>query len=118
MIPHGTTTFTWTVLGFGIATTALPPATRGSPYRPFALAVGGAGFSTRPYATTFRWSATGLPTGLTLSPDGVLSGTPGYASPASAAVAFRVTETVTTVTAAGRSKTRSTARATISLAVA
>jgi hypothetical protein len=66
--PNGTQIFTITVVGFGITTTSLPPATEGTPYSAQLQAQGG--------ATPYKWVAVGsLPTGLTLSKHGLLSGT-------------------------------------------
>ncbi len=73
--------FTITIAtGLTITTTSpLPAATTGSAYVQTFAAVGGTG--------GYSWSATGLPTWLTLSTSGVLSGTP----PASGPVNFNVT---------------------------
>ncbi len=66
--PNGTQIFTITVVGFGITTTSLPPATEGTPYSTQLQAQGG--------ATPYKWVAVGaLPSGLTLSKQGLLSGT-------------------------------------------
>jgi len=64
-----------------IATASLPPTSQGGGYGAQLVARGGAG----PYT----WSATGLPAGLTLSPEGNLTGS------AAAAGTFPVTFTVT-----------------------
>jgi hypothetical protein len=68
-------------LPLGIGTQALPPTSQGGGYAAQLAASGGAG----PYT----WSATGLPSGFTLSPEGNLTGS------AAAAGTFPVTFTVT-----------------------
>ena len=65
-----------------VVTTSLPAGTRGQAYGSFQLAVSGGG---QPYT----WSATGLPSGMSLSSSGVLSGTPTTSG------TFNVTFTVT-----------------------
>jgi hypothetical protein len=57
-----------------LRTTSLPIAKVQTAYRVQLAAAGGTG--------TFTWSATGLPAGLTLTPEGVLSGTPTTATTA------------------------------------
>jgi hypothetical protein len=57
--------------GLTITTTTLPAAIQGAPYSQALNAVGGLGFP------TFSVSAGSLPAGLTLTSNGVLSGTPG-----------------------------------------
>ena len=56
-------------------TSPLPPATVGLPYSETLTASGGSG--------NYTWSATGLPSWLSLSPGGVLSGAPTQAGPVS-----------------------------------
>ena len=86
----GRTTFTWSILPFGISTTSLPKATPGMPYGPVTLHTGGAGKSAPGYATTLRWSPFALPKGLTLSSAGVLAGTlSSNLLPGTTAVPFR-----------------------------
>ncbi len=52
-----------------ISTTAIPPGVAGEPYTPFSMvATGGAGASS--------WSGDDLPAGLSISPNGQISGTP------------------------------------------
>jgi hypothetical protein len=62
-------------------TSPLPPATVGLPYSETLTASGGSG--------SYRWSATGLPSRLSLSTGGVLSGSPTVAGP----VSFGITVT-------------------------
>ncbi len=57
--------------GFLITTTSLPPATPGVDYNPVTLTTQDAR-----HAATVTWAAISLPQGMTLSTDGVLSGTP------------------------------------------
>ncbi len=60
--------FTLTVTAFEVTTTSLPDATVGTPYSVQLTASGG--------VTPYKWKAMGtLPTGLTLTKAGVLSGT-------------------------------------------
>ncbi len=66
-----------------LTTSPLPPAFEGSAYSTSFQATGGTG--------TYTYSATGLPAYLTLSPQGVLSGTP----PSGAAANVPITVTVT-----------------------
>jgi hypothetical protein len=64
-------------VGFGMAMSIarpnqpLPPATVGQPYGPIQLTA-----TTSPAGLPVYWDADGLPDGITLSPHGVLSGTP------------------------------------------
>ena len=62
-----------------ITTTSLPTGTAGTTYSPTLLTATG---GTSPY----RWSATGLPAGLTLSPTGVLAGTPSVSGTTDATI--------------------------------
>lgn len=60
-------------VGLSVSTNALPPATLCQSYGPVTVtATGGTG--------TYNWSATGLPTGLTITPSGVISGVPQMTS--------------------------------------
>jgi hypothetical protein len=59
--------FTLTITPFQVTTTTLPDATVGTAYSEQLAASGG--------VTPYKWKATGLPTGLTLSKTGLLSGT-------------------------------------------
>jgi hypothetical protein len=73
-------TFPVTVAAAAVAIGTAPPpaATVGVPYTfPFRAAGG---------KPPYTWTATGLPVGLTLSTDGILSGTPTTAGPSSLAV--------------------------------
>ncbi len=66
--PAGTQVFTLTVVKFAVSTTSLPAVTEGTPYSQQLSVVGG--------KAPYKWKAVGsLPTGLTLSKEGVLSGT-------------------------------------------
>jgi hypothetical protein len=66
--PEALQSFTLTVLGFHVTTTTLPEATSGVKYSTTLEAAGG--------FTPYRWKRTGgsLPRGITLEPNGVLSG--------------------------------------------
>jgi hypothetical protein len=78
--------FTLTVTPFQITTTSLPDATAGQAYSVQLTASGG--------VTPYRWKAKGtLPTGLTLTKAGVLSGT--VASPGSDQISVKVTDSKT-----------------------
>jgi hypothetical protein len=85
----------------------------------------GVAVSTSPYLTAVRWSkgpatapATALPRGMTLSPAGVLSGTPGaHLAPGPTSVSVRVTEKVNTVTGSRKVRTVTTVIASIPLTV-
>ena len=61
--------------GFLIDTAALPDATPGRAYPPIQLTVQNEGTSTSPYQSKLKWQGLTLPSWLTLSPTGVLSGT-------------------------------------------
>ena len=119
-------------LSFGIADTTLPDATHGVAYAPVQLQTVLPGTSTIPYTTTFKWGkgtlpppnttgtgvptpTTALPKGMKLSYAGVLSGTPSMKLlPGTYDVIVAVTETVSTINAAGhRVKTKTTVNATI-----
>ena len=123
-------------LGFGIADTTLPDATHGVAYAPVQLQTVLPSTSTSPYATTFKWGkgtlpppnttgtgvptpTTALPKGMKLSKDGVLSGTPSMKLlPGTYDVIVAVTETVSTINAAGhRIKTKTTVNATIPITI-
>jgi len=123
-------------LSFGIADTTLPDATHGVAYAPVQLQTVLPGTSTSPYATTFKWGkgtlpppnttgtgvptpTTALPKGMKLSKDGVLSGTPSMKLlPGTYDVIVAVTETVSTINAAGhRIKTKTTVNATIPITI-
>ena len=67
-----------------IATPSLPSGIAGRPYETRLVAVGG--------HVPYEWSASGLPQGLTLSADGLLSGTPQ--SPGNFGITFRVRDTL------------------------
>jgi hypothetical protein len=66
-----------------VATASLPAGVSGASYTPFQLTASGGG---QPYA----WTASGLPSGMSLSPAGMLSGTP--ASSGSSQISFTVTD--------------------------
>ena len=80
----------------GISPSSIPRGSVGVPYRVAFTATGG--------VSPFTWSATGLPSGLTMSPSGTLSGT--------ASVGFNGTITVTVT-----DNTRATASAQYNLAI-
>jgi hypothetical protein len=66
-----------------VVTASLPSGARGNSYTPFQLTATGGG---QPYT----WVASGLPSGMALSPSGVLSGTP--VSSGSSNIAFTATD--------------------------
>jgi hypothetical protein len=109
------------VHGFSITTSTLPAATRGKSYKPVHLTEAGAGTSTSPNVTTFKWAkqavvlpATALPKGMTLSSAGALSGTPSLTLTAGLkSIKVEVTETVTTVVGRTVHRKLTTAFATI-----
>ena len=107
-----------TILGFSITTSSLPDATRRVAYGPVTLQEAGAGTSTSPYATTFKWAMVTLPKGLKLSSRGVLSGIPRKSLAAGTTqVKVKVTETVTTFKDTKKVRTKMTAQATILLTI-
>jgi hypothetical protein len=108
-----------TVLGLTVTTTALPDATRGTAYGPVTLTETGAGTSTAPFHTRFKWYGAELPKGMRVSAGGVLSGTPtSKLVPGTYEVHVSVTETVYTSGPTGRQvKTSTTADGTIPLTV-
>lgn len=67
---------TVSVLGMAPVAATLPPATAGMSYQTFITASGG----TPPYTFSVEYDSD-MPPGLSLSPGGVLSGTPGIAGP-------------------------------------
>jgi hypothetical protein len=104
--------------GFLITTTSLPDATPGMAYGPVTLATQEAGISTPPHLTRLTWSGVSLPSWLTLSSTGVLSGNPSEKLKAKTrSIMVSVTETVTTVTGNTKVKTKTTVPATIPLTV-
>ena len=66
-----------------VSSTSLPNGTRGVAYPPFQMTASGGG---QPY----NWTATGLPAGMTLISNGILSGTPTASG--TSAVVFTVTD--------------------------
>jgi Putative Ig domain len=105
--------------GFLIETASLPDATPGRAYPPTQLTVQNEGTSTSPYQSTLKWKGLTLPSWLTLSPTGVLSGaTPKSGALGTYSITLRVTETVTTVSAGVITKTKTTVEATPVLIVA
>ena len=86
---NATQVFTLTVVKFAVSTTPLPPATEGTPYSQQLTAVGG--------QAPYKWKAVGaLPSGLTLSKKGVLSGTvPSTVTPGSVTINVTVTDSTT-----------------------
>ena len=112
-------TQSYQVDGFTLTSSSLPNATRGSSYGPVPLTEAGAGLSVSPNVTTVIWGKVTLPTGLKVSPTGVLSGTPSTklaAGPTS--VTVKVTETVTTLNGSHKIRTKTTIQATIALTLA
>jgi hypothetical protein len=104
--------------GFRITTSSLRSATPGAAYGPVTLQEAGAGTSTSPYVTTYRWKKVTLPNGLKLSSVGVLSGTPNAKLPAGpSSVTVQVTETVTTLNGKKKVKTMTPVQATIPLTI-
>ena len=81
--------FTLTVTGYQVTTTSLPDATVGAPYSQQLTASGG--------VAPYRWKAQGaLPTGLTLSKAGVISGTvDGSVTPGTYPIKVKVTDSKT-----------------------
>lgn len=61
-----------------ITTTALPDGTKGQPYPTTALAASG---GTQPYTWSAAPASQPVPPGLTVSPQGVISGTPPWLAP-------------------------------------
>jgi Putative Ig domain len=107
--------------GFLIETASLPDASPGSAYPPTQLAVQNEGTSSSPYQTTLKWKGLTLPSWLTLSSTGVLSGTtPKSGALGTYSITIKVTETVTTVSAGvkTKTKTKTTVEATLVLTVA
>src|SRR5665213_2360754 len=100
VLPNASQTFILHVVHMAITTTALPTATHGVSYTTTLKELGG--------KSPFRWTATGLPAGLTLAPTtGVISGR------ASTAGTYTVTITLTDST----TPTKNTASARLSLVV-
>ena len=98
--------------GFLITTTALPKPEAGSTYGPFVLTTQDVAPSTSPYQTVVRWSVD-LPSWLTLTAAGSLSGSPPTNGAIGNSIAVRAVETVKTVTGDAKIKTTTTVRATI-----
>jgi hypothetical protein len=104
--------------GFLIETATLPGGSPGRAYPPTQLAVQNEGASTSPYQTTLKWKGLTLPSWLTLSPSGVLSGTtPKSGALGTYSSTVKVTETVTTLSAGVTTKTKTTVEATLVLTV-
>ena len=94
----GSTTFTWTI--HTVVSVTNPGARSGTVGTPFSLTMSAT--DSDPAITTFAWTKTGLPPGLSLNPDtGVISGTPTTAvgSP------FTVNVTATDITGASNTAT-------------
>jgi hypothetical protein len=101
-----------------VGTPSGPSAHPGVAYGPVTLQEAGAGTSTSPNVTTFKWKKVSLPKGLKLSGDGVLSGTPSpKLVPGPSSVTVQVTETVTTLSGKKKVKTKTTVQATIPLTI-
>lgn len=104
--------------GFLIGTTSLPNAFPGVAYGPATLTTQEAGISTSPYKTSIKWTGIDLPTWLTLSSTGSLSGKPHKKqSLGTDSITVSATETVKTLNGATEVKTKTTVQATISLTV-
>ncbi len=104
--------------GFQITTTSLPNATPGEAYGPVTLSTQGAGMSTPPHVTSIKWAGVSLPTWLTLSSAGVLSGSPSNKlHPKTRSIKVSATEVVRTVNGNTTVKTKTTVEATIPLTV-
>ncbi len=86
---NATQIFTLTVVKFAVSTTPLPPATEGTPYSQQLTAVGG--------LAPYKWKAVGaLPSGLTLSKKGLLSGTvPSTVATGNVTINVTVTDSTT-----------------------
>jgi Putative Ig domain len=84
-----------------IATTSLPGGTAGTAYSASIAATGG--------TTPYSFSATGLPSGLSISSAGAITGTPAGSAAGTAAVTFTVTDTT--------KPTAETATATLNLTI-
>jgi hypothetical protein len=80
-------TLTFALTPLTIAPTALPPAITGRAYSTTLTAAGGAG--------SYQWTASGLPTGLTMSAGGTISGT--ATAPGVSVVVVTVTDAAGTV---------------------
>ena len=86
---------------FGIGTTSLTAGTQGQSYAPVNLAgIGGSG--------SYTWSATGLPAGMSLSANGILSGTPTASGTFQVRITLTDTDGHSTVTALSLSITGTT----------
>ncbi len=104
--------------GFLIETASLPAAMPGKAYAPTQLAVQNEGTSTSPYQSTLKWKGVTLPSWLTLSSTGLLSGAvPKSGALGTHPIKVSVTETVTTVGGGVKTKTKTTVEATLSLTV-
>jgi hypothetical protein len=111
----GSTTFLWTILPFGVATTSLPTVTPGAVYGPVRLVAGGVTPS-----ATLKWTkGAALPHGLKLTSAGVLFGTSSVKlQPGTAVVVVGVTETVISLVGTKRVKTKTTVRSTVLVPIA
>ncbi len=89
-----------------ITTSSVPNATNGQAYSVTLLATGG--------TTPYKWSATGLPAGLTMSSGGTISGTP--TSSGTFSFAAKVTDSSTTVQTSSRTLSLTVAATTTSTA--
>jgi len=79
-------------VALSVSTNALPAATVCQPYGPVVVAAaGGSG--------TYNWSASGLPTGMTISPAGVISGTPQLTATGTGGTTIRTVSLTVTDTA-------------------
>jgi len=101
-----------------VATTS-PVAVRGKTFTPVTYAVSNASPSTAPYSTTFKWSARGLPKGITLNATtGVLSGkVSSTIKPGKYSASVSVIETVTTLNGTKKATTQITATTNVTVTV-
>jgi hypothetical protein len=105
-------------VALGIATDSLPSAVPGTPYSPVTLRKVGVSASTAPNITSFKWKKVSLPSGMKLSQNGVLSGTPSKkVLGAWSAITVQLAETVTTVHGTKKVKNVTIVQATIPLVV-
>jgi len=82
------------------------------------LQLSGLGISSQGFSTTVKWTEVSLPEGMTLLPTGVFPGVPGRKPvPGAYSVTVKATGTVTTLSGSTRTRTKTTAQATIPLTI-